>query len=100
MGENISASLKGNMKVSVKTDTGVILSKEHGFTVEEENGNVLSFDYINHPEFGAALLFGNQVFFLKFWKDENLKQALETINTSFNAELKRRSSLGINAAPE
>jgi hypothetical protein len=98
MSENVGASIKGNMKVSVKTDKGMLLSKDHGFTIEEENGNVLSFDYINHPEFGAALLFGNQVFFLKFWKDEDLQQGLETITKSFIAELERRKSFGINAA--
>ena len=98
MSENVGAAIKGNMKVSVKTDKGMVLSKEHGFTIEEENGNVLSFDYIHHPEFGAALLFGNQVFFLKFWRDEDLKQGLDTITKSFNAELQRRQSFGVTAA--
>lgn len=100
MSENVGATIKGNMKVSVKTDKGMLLSKDHGFSIEEENGNVLSFDYIHHPEFGAALLFGNQVFFLKFWRDEDLKRGLDTITKSFNAELERRQGFGINATAE
>lgn len=93
-------TMQGKMKVSLKTENGMTLSKEHGFTIEEENGNVLSFDYMHHPELGATLLFGNQVFFLKFWKDEDLQKALDTITTSFNRELERRSSLAFNATSE
>ena len=59
-----------NMKVSVKTDRGLVLSQEHGFTVEEADGKVLGFDIIETEEHGTTLLFGDQVFFLKFWDDE------------------------------
>ena len=67
--------VQGKVKVAVKTDRGLILTKEHGFTVEEADGKVLGFDIMETEEYGISLLFGNQIFFLKFWDDEDLDKA-------------------------
>jgi hypothetical protein len=81
---------KGNLKVSVKTDQGMVLSQEHGFTVEEADGKVLSFDVIEHEEYGVVLLFGDQVFFLKYWEDEALDKAETNIKRAVFKERTRR----------
>jgi len=79
-----------NMKVSVKTDRGLVLSQEHGFTVEEADGKVLGFDIIETEEHGTTLLFGDQVFFLKFWDDEDLNKAENIIKRAvFRERMKR-----------
>ncbi len=59
----------GNMNVAVKTEKGHTLSRDYGFTVEEEDGRVLAFDILAHPDMGITVLFGNQVFALKFWDE-------------------------------
>ena len=81
---------KGTAKVVLKNENGMVLTKEYGFTVQEEDGKVLSFDFIEHPEMGCMLLFGNQVFALKFWKDEDLQKALKMIDVAVLAEEIRR----------
>ncbi len=81
---------QGVMKVSLKDENGMVLTQEYGFTIEQENGEILSFDLHDHPDFGLALLFGNQVFFLKYWDDDQLEKGLKMIQDSFARELNRR----------
>ncbi len=80
------------MRVETKDERGMILSKEYGFTVEEENGKVLSFDLINHPDLGITLLFGEQVFVLKFWDDDALSNGLSIVAQAITQELERRKN--------
>ncbi len=89
--ENL-AGMGGVMSVAVKTEKGFTLTRDYGFTVEEENGNVLAFDLLDHPELGTTVLFGNQVFALKFWDDEDLQKGLQTFSEAFNRELERRKN--------
>ena len=63
------------------------------FTVEEENGKVLSFDMLYHEELGPTLLFGNQVFVLKFWDDADLQRGLEMFTAAVEMELARRGAV-------
>lgn len=86
-------TMRGVMNVAVKTEKGITLTKQHGFTVEEEDGKVLAFDLLEHPELGTTLLFGNQVFVLKFWTNEDLTKGLEVFTLAMNKEIERRKSL-------
>ncbi len=89
--ENL-AGIEGVMSVAVKTERGFTLTRDYGFTVEEENGKILAFDLLEHPELGITVLFGNQVFALKFWDDEDLHKGLQTFSEAFNKELERRKN--------
>jgi len=80
----------GSMKVAVKDERGFVLSQEYGFTVEEENGKVLAFDLVDHNDLGLSLLFGEQVFVLKFWDDEDLEKGLTLVNKALELERERR----------
>lgn len=82
---------QGQVKVSVKTDRGLTLTKEHGFTVEEADGKVLGFDIMETEEYGTALLFGDQIFFLKFWDDEDLDKAESIVQRVLYRERLRRN---------
>ena len=81
---------KGNAKVVVKDERGFVLTKDFGFTVEEENGKVLAFDLVNHPDLGTTLLFGDQVFSLSFWSTEDLDRGLNIITEAVKREKARR----------
>lgn len=81
---------QGVMTVAVKTEKGFTVTREHGFTIEEENGKVLAFDYLEHPDLGITVLFGNQVFALKFWNDEDLDKGLSMLTKAVEAEKNRR----------
>jgi hypothetical protein len=91
--DNLTAGTKGVMAVAVKTEKGYTLTREFGFTVEEENGHVLAFDFLEHPDLGIAVLFGSQVFALKFWTDADLHKGTEIFTKAATAELERRKSL-------
>ncbi len=82
----------GKMNVLLKQDDGLILTKEHGFTVKEEadGKKVLSFDKVDRPDYGTVLLFGDQVYFVKFWDDEDIERALALTKEVFEGELERR----------
>jgi hypothetical protein len=84
---------KGVMSVAVKTERGFTLTRDYGFTVEEEDGKVLAFDLLEHPELGTTLLFGNQVFVLKFWDDNALSNGLNIMSLALEKEIERRSRL-------
>ncbi len=96
--ENLSG-IEGVMSVAVKTEKGFTLTHEYGFTVEEENGKILSFDLLEHPELGTTVLFGNQVFALKFWDEEDLHAGLRIVSLAVEKELKRRKN-GTTPTPE
>ena len=87
--ENISG-IDGVMSVAVKTEKGVTLTRDYGFTVEEDDGKLLAFDILEHPDLGVTVLFGNQVFALKFWNDEDLHAGLRIISLAVKKELNRR----------
>jgi hypothetical protein len=87
--ENLSG-MDGIMSVAVKTEKGFTLTRDYGFTVEEEDGKILAFDILEHPDLGVTVLFGNQVFALKFWDDEDLHAGLRIISSAVKKELDRR----------
>ena len=82
---------QGKAKIQVKTDRGLVLTKEHGFTVEEADGKVLGFDIVETEEYGGALLFGDQIFFLKFWDDDDLNKAEAIVQRAVLKERTRRN---------
>lgn len=81
-----------NMKISVKDERGFVLSQDYGFTIKEENDKVLAFDLLDHGDLGITLLFGEQVFVLKFWDDADLEKGLTLVNKAFELERERRHS--------
>lgn len=87
--ENLDG-MDGIMSVAVKTEKGYTLTRDFGFTVEEEDGKILAFDLLIHPELGTTVLFGNQVFALKFWDDEDLQRGLKIITQAVETEIERR----------
>lgn len=82
---------QGKAKVNIKTDRGLTLTKEHGFTVEEADGKVLGFDIVETEEYGTALLFGDQIFFLKFWDEDDLVKAECIVQRAIFQERLRRN---------
>ncbi len=85
--------VKGNMKVQLKNEKGMALTQEHGFIVEEADGKVLAFDLINTEEHGISLLFGNQIFFLKYWDKEDLDKAESVVKRAIHEERLRRRGI-------
>jgi hypothetical protein len=81
---------QGVMQVAVKTEKGHTLTRDFGFTIEEEDGKVLAFDLLDHPELGTTVLFGHQVFALRFWDEEDLRKGLRILSTAVKKELDRR----------
>jgi len=89
----MNETIKGKMNVTVKDERGMQLTEEHGFTVQEEEGKVLFFDKIDREDYGTILLFGEQVYFLKFWDDADLERALALTKEVFEGELERRKNV-------
>jgi len=89
--ENLDG-VDGVMSVAVKTEKGFTLTRDYGFTVQEENGKVLAFDLLIHPELGTTVLFGTQVLALKFWDEEDLHKGLQIISEAVKLELERRKN--------
>jgi len=89
----MNEATKGKMNVTVKDERGMRLTQEHGFTVQEEEGKVLSFDKIDREDYGTVLLFGDQVYFVKFWDDKDLERALTLTKEVFEGELERRKNV-------
>lgn len=90
--EEPRGKLDGVMQIAVKTERGHTITKGHGFTIVEEGDKVLAFDLLEHPQLGTTVLFGNQVFALRFWDDEDLDKGLEIITEGVRREKERRSS--------
>ena len=84
---------KGTYVSKETHDDGTMVVTRRGFTFQEETGQELAFDISEHPELGTALLFGNQVFFLRFWTDEQLNKALNELSTAIRKEQVRRIEL-------
>lgn len=84
------AGTEAIMSVAVKTEKGFTLTRDYGFTVEEEDGKVLAFDLLVHPDLGTTVLFGDQVFALKYWDEEDLQKGLQIISQAVEMELGRR----------
>lgn len=95
--ENIPGGMEGVMAVAVKTEKGFTVTRDYGFTIEEENGQVLAFDMFDHPELGITILFGNQVFALKYWDEEDLHKGLQNISNAVELELQRRKDAASKA---
>ncbi len=68
---------------------GIVLTKDFGFLVKEEN-KVLAFDRIDNSEYGRVILFGDQVFFLKFWDIDDLRNALSLVTSTLSEEIQSR----------
>ncbi len=85
-------AIAGKINVEIKDESGMSLTKEHGFTVTEEANKVLSFDKIDREDYGTVLLFGDQVYFVKFWDDADLERALALTKEVFEGELERRKN--------
>ncbi len=81
----------GNMKVSIKNENGMMLSKDYGFTIQEEQ-RILGFDLHEHPQLGTMILFGDQVFALKYWKSEDIEKGMKLLEDGFQKELERRKN--------
>ena len=91
--EDIPGGIEATMSVAVKTEKGFTLTHEYGFTVEEENGKVLAFDLLVHPDLGTTVLFGDQVFALKYWDEADLHKGLQIISQAVEMELERRKDV-------
>jgi len=76
---------------AVEHDDGSIVTTKRGFTFTQENGQELAFDLADVEGVGTALLFGNQVFFLKYWKNEHLDKALKVFTDAVNKEKELRN---------
>jgi hypothetical protein len=93
--EELRGRAHGVMSVATKTEKGFTLTKNYGFTIVEENGKVLAFDLLEHPELGVTLLFGNQVFVLKFWDDADLDKGSSILLSAIQKEKERRNKKGL-----
>ncbi|MBD3261005.1 MAG: hypothetical protein GF334_04885 [Candidatus Altiarchaeales archaeon] len=80
---------KGTYRQVVESEDGSSYVSEKGFTFEEAEGKELAFDVHEH-ETGMAMLFGDQIFFLGFWTDEQLEKASNTFNEAIKKEIERR----------
>ena len=81
---------KGTYTTKVEDETGTIVTTEKGFTFQEESGQELGFD-LYETDAGHALLFGNQVFFLRYWTDEQLDKASKFFNEAIEKEKASRN---------
>ncbi len=84
-------SYPGKLKVTLKDEKGWTLTEEYGMVIEETNGNLLAFDRYKHPEYGNVLMLNNEVFFLKFWKSEDLQKLLKAVSAAVTDELEIRN---------
>lgn len=80
---------KGTYRQVIEHDDGSVRISEKGFTFQEKEGQELSFDIHEHST-GMAMLFGDQIFFLGFWTDEQLEKASNTFNEAISKEKQRR----------
>jgi len=81
---------KGTYIQGIKHDDGSIVTTELGFTFQQEDGQELGFDVHEIDGAGTALLFGNQIFFLKYWTDEQLDKASKAFALAIKKEKEKR----------
>lgn len=81
---------KGTYIEKVEHDDGTFVTTERGFTFQQENGRELAFDLHEIDGAGTALLFGDQIFFLKYWTDEQLDKASEVFTKAIKMEKEKR----------
>jgi len=81
---------KGTYISGVETDEGSFVTTEQGFTFQQEDGRELAFDTHEIDGAGTALLFGDQIFFLKYWTDEQLDRASEVFAKAVATEKEKR----------
>jgi hypothetical protein len=82
---------KGTYISGVETDEGTTVTTEKGFTFTQETGEELAFDVHDLDGPGTALLFGNQIFFLSFWTDEQLDKASTAFAEAVRMEKGKRN---------
>jgi hypothetical protein len=82
---------KGTYISGVETDEGTFVTTEQGFTFQQEDGQELAFDVHDIEGAGTALLFGNQIFFLNYWTDEQLDKASSTFALAIKKEKEKRN---------
>ena len=82
---------KGTYISGVESEEGTIITTEKGFTFTQENGQELAFDLHDMDGPGTALLFGNQIFFLSFWTDEQLDMASNVFAEAVRMEKGKRN---------
>jgi len=83
--------------IPIKDAQGYTLSEKYGFVLEEVKGRPLVFDYIKHPEYRGVLLINQEVFFLKFWKSEDILKLQAIINDAAIEELAARNESTSNS---
>lgn len=81
---------KGTYISGVKDEDGSFVTTEQGFTFQEEDGRELAFDIHEIDGAGTALLFGDQIFFLKYWTDEQLDTASKVFAKAVEMEKEKR----------
>ncbi len=82
---------KGTYITGVEHEDGSFVTTEQGFTFQQEDGQELAFDVHDIEGTGTALLFGNQIFFLNYWTDEQLDKASSTFALAIKKEKERRN---------
>jgi hypothetical protein len=82
---------KGTYIQGIEHDDGSIVTTEQGFTFQQEDGEELAFDVHDIEGAGTALLFGNQIFFLNYWTDEQLDKASEVFTLAIKKEKEKRN---------
>ena len=82
---------KGTYIAGVEHDDGSIVTTELGFTFQQEDGRELAFDVHEIDGAGTALLFGDQIFFLKYWTDEQLDNASKVFANAVKMEKEKRN---------
>ena len=88
MADNVEG--KGTYIEGIEHDDGTFITTEKGFTFQQEDGRELAFDIHEIDGAGTALLFGDQIFFLKYWTDEQLGRASEVFAKAVEMEKEKR----------
>ena len=82
---------KGTYIEGIEQDDGTFITTELGFTFQQEDGQELAFDIHEIDGAGTALLFGDQIFFLKYWTEEQLDKASKVFAKAVKMEKEKRN---------
>lgn len=82
---------KGTYVSGTEQEDGTFVTTEQGFTFTQEDGRELGFDTHEIDGAGTALLFGDQIFFLKYWTDGQLDKAFEVFARAVKMEKEKRN---------